>query len=720
MRALLFRCLLLTILAAPMVHAQGEATLAGRIVDAAGQPVEGAKVQLYIPRSDPAPYQFIRTFSGPDGRFVLPDLQPRRYELHIVREGLAPRLIPDLEIPAKPNPLDLKDVRLEPAAAIEGRILNEDGEPIPGAEIGFYFSSEREAIEDHPPAFAGPDGSFRLPDLPGGERYDLWVRADGYVQQRAPDVETPTPEPLRVHLRRAHTLTLRVVDEEGKPVPGARLSRVEESSSLGPNGVSGSIGFDDLGRTDEQGLYSIAGLEAGTVDILVETDAFQKRLIQGASISEAAPTGTLEVVLTRGAVLEGRVLDTDGTPIPGVSVSSYRENAEAFTGLKWATTDASGHYRLEGLAPGSYEMKAERFSDTLQVKTRVGPGVQHLDLQFQPGTPVSGQVVDPQGAPLACVRLSLVPLDDGDPFNTVSEADGTFTFDAAPDGEFRLHGSAPGFAETTDPRVVSVSGQPVQGLVLRLARGVSITGRLTGADPRQLAQARVKAHLGEPGRRETLDGTVNRKGGYEIANVSPGTWEVSAELQDGRSVEARIEIGTGPVSADLEFEDGLTLSGRVLLDGRPLAAAEISVDGARSKTAYDGGFSVPGLRPGTHQLQILIGPGIGHSRSVEMERDEEIAVSLSTGGLEGRVLSPDGLPVAGAVVEVSAEQPDLHASFEGLNVRTGEDGLFSLPRVVDGSYRLRVRAPGFPVTEIHVLVPPGDTVHAEVTLDKEP
>ncbi|HEX3127751.1 MAG TPA: carboxypeptidase-like regulatory domain-containing protein [Thermoanaerobaculia bacterium] len=702
------------------------ADASGRVVDSAGRPVEGARVRLYLPSWEGEVEDFearlpLETVSGADGRFVFPHLAARRCDLHVAREDLAPRLVSDLEIPGKAGLFDLGDIRLEPGAAIEGRVLDEDGRPIEGAEVGFYFSSELEAIDDHPPAYAGPDGSFILRALPAGDRYRLWIRAEGFVSQDAPDVVPPTPEPLRIQLRRAHTLTIRVVDTEGNPVPKARLSRLEESSSISGMGISGSIGMDDLGWTNEQGLYSVAGLEAGAMDLLVEADAFETRLIRGARIPDTAAS-SVEIELTRGAAVEGQVLDRDGKPVTGVFVTSHRDESEAFTGTKSAMTDAGGHYRLEGLAPGSYQMSVERFADKLEVKTEVGPGLQHLDLRFQEATPVSGQVLDSQGAPVARALLTLVPVEDGEGPKTASQTDGTFTFDSVPDGRFRLRGSAPGFAETTDARAVDVSGEPVQGLVLRLVRGVSITGRLIGADPGQLRPDGIEAHLWEPGRREHLTAAVDRSGSYRIDSVSPGVWEVSADLRDGRSASAEVEVGTEPVSVDLEFEEGLTLSGRVLLDGRPLAAADVSVDGATSKTAYDGGFSMPGLQPGTHRLQVLVSPGIGHTRSVELRRDEdkEITVSLSTGGLEGRVLSPEGLPIAGAVVEVSAEQPDLDASFEGLSVRTGEDGLFALSRVLDGSYRLRVQAAGFPSAEIHVLVPPGDTIHTEVALKRKP
>jgi hypothetical protein len=260
----------------------------------------------------------------------------------------------------------------------------------------------------------------------------------------------------------------------------------------------------------------------------------------------------------------------------------------------------------------------------------------------------------------------------------------------------------------------------VQGLVLRLQRGASITGRLLGLDPGSLAGVRIVADLREPGRYAVLHGGVDRQGGYRIDSVTPGMWSVAAQLPDGRSAKGQIEVDAEPVTLDLEFEDGLTLSGRVLLDGEPLAGGSIAVDGRSSPLAYDGGFSVPGLQPGTHRLDIVVGPGLSQALQVEITRDEEMTIPLSTGSIEGRILSPEGLPLGGALVDVAAEQPDLNASFEGLQVLTTENGAFQVPRCLAGNYRLRVHADGFPLAEAHVLVPPGGTVHTEIALETKP
>lgn len=490
--------------------------------------------------------------------------------------------------------------------------------------------------------------------------------------------------------------------------------------ATGPGAGYGHQSVASLGETDDEGSFRIGNLEPGALDLLVQAEGFQPLVAPGLHIPEDAEAGAVEITLARGAVLEGQVLDGDGKAVSGAFVSASLEEAESpVFGAPPAATDGEGRYRLAGLTPGSYQVTVTsgELSDTLWAKAEVGAGIRRLDFRFPSGAQVSGQVVDSAGAPVPRAALSLVPVEAGHTSNTISRADGTFTFRAVQDGDFNLRGSAPGFALTVEPGEVRVSGGPVRGLLLRLNRGASITGRLLGVDPDRLEGTRILADVREY---EVLHGIVDRPGAYRIANATPGTWNVTAVLPDGRSAKGQVEVETEPVTLDLEFEDGLTLSGRVLLDGEPLAGGSLAVDGRSSTIAYDGRFSVPGLAPGPHRLDVVVGPGLGQALQIEMSRDEEMTIPLSTGAITGRVLSPEGLPLGGALVEVAAEQPDLNASFEGLQILTSEDGAFQLSRGIAGSYRLRVHADGFPLAEAHVLVPPGGTVHTEIALEIKP
>jgi hypothetical protein len=67
------------------------------------------------------------------------------------------------------------------------------------------------------------------------------------------------------------------------------------------------------------------------------------------------------LLLLQSAVIEGRVLNPDGTPAWGVRVAVRAAGDPSATGLENITqTDAEGRYRLEGLTPGRYYVVAGR------------------------------------------------------------------------------------------------------------------------------------------------------------------------------------------------------------------------------------------------------------------------------------------------------------------------------------------------------------------------
>jgi carboxypeptidase family protein len=112
----------------------------------------------------------------------------------------------------------------------------------------------------------------------------------------------------------------------------------------------------------------------------------------------------------------------------------------------------------------------------------------------------------------------------------------------------------------------------------------------------------------------------------------------------------------------------------------------------------------------------VLATGVGHSQRLEINGDRDITVEIATGVVEGRLLSTEGLPVAGATVSLTGEDPELHTTFQGPSARSDDRGAFELPRVAAGTYKVTVRADGFAPAESRVVVTPGGTVHLDVVL----
>ncbi|MFL6233254.1 MAG: carboxypeptidase-like regulatory domain-containing protein [Thermoanaerobaculia bacterium] len=94
---------------------------------------------------------------------------------------------------------------------------------------------------------------------------------------------------------------------------------------------------------------------------------------------------------------------------------------------------------------------------------------------------------------------------------------------------------------------------------------------------------------------------------------------------------------------DLQLGGGHELSGVVLRNGEPLAAAGLGLaraSGAASQqteTDHQGGFRVSGLEDGTYRLRVRTPNGAWHQETVEVTGDQTIQVDLRTVSLSGRV-----------------------------------------------------------------------------------
>ena len=706
-------------------------TLVGKILDEQGAAVPEAALTLFRaaeggeqnPRRlrDGPGRQLFRAISDAAGAFRFQNVFAGRFDLLVEHPGLTLVRLPGVEITGAAGEVDLGTVTLQAGVAVEGRVVDAHGAPVEGASVDADPSSGSDVV-------TGPDGRFRLTGLARGRRFDLSVSREGYAESNLPGLEAPTLEPVQVVLQdlALRRLTGRVLDPEGRPVSGAQVNTfTEHERGLGGDGTSYSHWSYQPTTTDDEGKFVLTG-EAGEVSFGVRASGYRMRLVRGLRFPEHGDAAPVEITLERGAILEGRVVDGRGEPVAGADVRAYLEDRkDRMLPGSHGKTDTEGRYRLEELELGEHTVvvSVEGNGQLLQRPTEVRPGVNRLDFAFARGVEVSGRVTDEQGTPLPAVTLLLIRSGGG--FHTRSRMDGTFLFPGVTDGIFQLEGSAPGFARTRDPREIHIDGRPIDGLELRLARGARIVGSLLGLPADELAGAQIVALYEGPDRGGRLFGTVGPESRYQIPDVAPGTWRVSAYLHPHRQAEGSVEVAPAAeeVVLDLQFAAGLKLSGRVLLDGKPLAGAEILLDSQhhgetrRASTRYDGSFEVDGLQPGAWQLLVAPEAGPGYAQSLELTSDQEVSVEISTGSAAGRVLTPAGAPVPGALVSLRGTGPEPGTYFSGPRVQTDDQGAFEFPRLAEGGYLLKVEKDGFAPKETSIIVTSGDTVQVQVVLE---
>lgn len=267
-------------------------------------------------------------------------------------------------------------------------------------------------------------------------------------------------------------------------------------------------------QTDDRGIFSL-DVPSGRYRIIVNLSGFVRSDTGNPSLNRSISGREVnvgDIRLMLAGALEGRVLDPNGIPLPGVIVSvvppglNIRRRNEVGTPVgSSAPTDDRGAFRVAGLPAGRYYVVArpgsrspfiQQAAAAVAVVSTYYPGAASagaarlveviagnttngIDFQLAETatTTVSGIVVDNRrGWPVEGALVSFQPETDrlGRPFTVTAQADGTFTV-AVPDGTYRLEVSRPIVVATANSRSVryeratksvkvKVDGRPVSGI----------------------------------------------------------------------------------------------------------------------------------------------------------------------------------------------------------------------------------------------------------------
>ncbi len=697
---------------ARIVLARG-ATMLGKVQDPEGKPVPGAELTLAFyqeamisPGLSWKGTSLVKAVSDATGSFAISHLAIGWFDLQVKGKGFAALSVPRIKVADRAARIDLGTLTLERGAVIEGRATDPSGAPLPEAQVtlspapdplaqGLSVSGASSGTR------TDSEGRFRFEDLRRGARFDLRVEYPGFQLATISAVEAPTPEPLRIELNAelntGRTVAGRVKSPEGEPVPQAWVI---------VNSASGS--------TDKDGRFRLAGVPPGAAELTVYAEGYP-RVIRDLQIPEESDVEGLEIALHQGSVLELQVLDSRRQPVAGIQVTAYASprSSKYFdpSGLD-CETDPEGRCRFGGIDTGPCDVLAqsEKYG-VAQGVVEIGPGVNRQELVFPSRVLVSGRVSDEADAPVAGANLSLTPTEAGIFCQAISLADGSFQFSAVSEGTYRLSGKASGFAPAVAPDEVRVAGQEVRGLALRLSGGVTVTGRVLGLDPEELASASVSA-AGASVR-------VSWDGRYELTDLAPGEWMIIAQAR-GRTMQEPLQIAPGAREAvlDLRFPSGYTLTGHVTADRAPLAGARIQASSGggsfQALTGPDGGFQIPNVPPGHYSVTATEG-SLAASSTAEVTGDQEVNLDFSTGGLQVRVFA-GGAPVANVFVQV-ADSAHLYGSQVSLADAAGR---LTIPRLTSGAYTVQVQLPRFAPAQVNVEVRPGAVTPVEVELQSKP
>lgn len=513
---------------------QATAWLRGRVLAPDGRPVAGATVRTRPAARDPWAlldtrllyserwFKIPEATTDAEGRFALGSLSPG-WVRAVAHAG---------SWTGRSDPLRLDEggtveveVRLQPRAALTGRVLDQAGQPIEGASVS--VAGER--------TVAAADGSFRFIGLPPGPAQ---VSADDVpYEELTRDVEIGDGE-TRVDLVLAP-------NQECACVPVLARGRVTGPDGAPVAGAEVSVRNRDETRSAADGSFEILLPILSPEEIIVRKPG----LAVGSVIVEGAPAAGVEIRLEPEASITGRVLGlAEGEPAEDDLVWLRSTNGPLLS----APIRPDGTFEATQVPPGTWELTTEISERRTKATVVLPPGRREVqaDLVLPPVRPVSGRVVDELGRPIAGAELVAWWEDQGDSMTSgTTRADGSFGFEL-PDGTYHLIVDQDGFRRG-EISALEVRGGPVAGLEVRLERGIVLHGRLLGLPWWKRPDLTIKSARSGPLMENSSGWTILDR--YSIPGLAPGLWTIEAETQFCK-LQKTFEIPAGISEMELDLD----------------------------------------------------------------------------------------------------------------------------------------------------------------------
>jgi beta-lactamase regulating signal transducer with metallopeptidase domain/peroxiredoxin len=624
---------------------------------------------------------------------------------------------------------------LELASAIAGRPRQ------PRTAVAMATSSMERRIRSilRPGVRRGPVGRATGGLLVGGTAVVLAVVAAVSPAAAPPRALAVSPEPASPKAEppdenepadtaaspEARQMTVRIVDEAGRPIVGARLSATAARERTISHSDSNGMAQVPL-LEEDPGYFVIRALVDGYVPVAARWE--------NAKQLDPIPS-EFTLRLPKGTTIGGIVRDQQGRPIGRADVllrlpSDTVWGGRATLGV-WglvATTDAQGRWRSDQMpsALGNLEIKLrhpDHLSDTSN-RTQIPTIDQFRDqsgvMVMQEGHDVTGTVTDADGNPLAsavvCVGRS---LSGSEPRTTKTDQQGRFRFEHVGQRATFLWAFSAGWAPRRVDLAVGPGSEPVQ---VRLERGRIVRLRVVDEKDQPLADASVYVSGWLPHHVAVefgLDTRTDREGRWAW------DWAPNADLKLAVHKQRHAHASaTVPPQRQQEMVvkllPVLRVSGRVTdaQTGKPIDEF-VAAEGIllplplRHSTHWSPRWTFRNPE-GRYRLVFGNASALGHRIRIEAEgyapqqsrifRDEERKVSLDikltkSTGPQGVVRLPDGKPAAGAEVFLYSKgnriyvrngKPDSRGNLDC--VRTGPAGKFSLGAQI-GLYRIFVFHP---------------------------
>ena len=521
----------------------------GRIIDRAEGTGLVAAVELRPVGDDQAP-RYAR--SGADGVFRIEGVPNGRW----IADAFSPGYI-------SPSGVELEagkgvpELALAKGGVIEGRVLDGEGHPIEGATVRAVTTGNNptehsaQVDRDQLRRFSGRTAAPAVPDSTTGFTADPQFVPRGELGVLLGPIP-PIPPPGAVAARPASIVDPRIA--------GAGLAGEPEPLAVDSTRAS-------IWTTGADGRYRIVGVTKSKLHVLAIAAGFAEARSKQVSVGLGELVADVDITLTAGTFLFGKVSDSRGAAVIGAQVTAKPE-----VGLPLdAFSDGDGMYRL-GPITGKLELSASAFGHVGAVRSiDVAPATgrtaaeRREDIVLDSADAIlTGTLDDTAGAAIAAATIDVIS-GAGEGRHAVTDADGVFSIDMLPKGRVRVRVTHPDYPPDELDAVASTTGERSR---LRLALGGQVEGVLLDEGNGEPIPGMTVDAKGPSG--ATADATTDTKGLWKLGPLKPGKWHIEVKLPGflpiTRDVDVPVSRAPGQTSLHdirLELERGALVGGTV-------------------------------------------------------------------------------------------------------------------------------------------------------------
>jgi len=710
-----------------------------RVIDKQRQPVpnalvnvsrtgeQGMRRSLSVGCADPSKPDCHRT--GADGLMSVRTTEGK-HDVMVFGDDVSPVRLQNQMITAKAATIV---VTVDRGIEISGRVVRPDGTPAADAMVDTPTGVMPRSAQ------TAADGTFKLIGIASGPTVLTAHSSDGILSSPPLTVTAPAKN-VTLTIPRGARIEGRVLDRATQqPVTDFTVGLPTRSQRMVPAEprAEKTIHADD-------GTYAIDNVPPGAVDLVVRAAGYVSGTRGDITAEDGKTVTGIDIQLDRGATISGRVT-ASGIPVAGADVRPASQRMAPMMSQQLsasgagATTDGDGFYKLDGIAEGDrlIEFHKQGFVTAQKpVEVKAGSDV-HLDVELDPGKELRGRVVDRSGSGVAGAFIAASAAGDrrGGPM-VVSDGDGMFVVSGLTDGKYQVTARKEGMVsgEATD-----VDLPQTRPLTLTLDTGATINGRVSGVPAEQLPQVVVTASGGTSHNQTTADSSGN----FTLPGFPDGQARVDAILTTGgqrRMAPPKtivIENGVAP-AVELNFEEGITVSGHVTKGGAPVSNGSVSfspIGGRPVRSApdvtgetlpsarqfvnamisSDGTYTAAGLSAGDYSVRVSSSGLSMYQTRYTAAASGTFDIDIHGATLRGRVVdAKSNAPLSGARVMLTSRLP------ANGSAATDSDGRFVIDALPDASYDLQVNREQYATAAQKVVIANGAVPDVEVRMEQTP